>query len=37
LCDNNCEADRQALPKIIDGLTAEGYRFVTISQLLTYN
>lgn len=30
------EADREALPKIIDELKASGYSFVTISQLLKY-
>jgi peptidoglycan/xylan/chitin deacetylase (PgdA/CDA1 family) len=31
-----CESDRKALVEIIDGLKKEGYRFVTISELLTY-
>jgi chitin deacetylase len=33
-CGNSCEADREALPKIIDGLKANGYDFVTVSQLI---
>lgn len=32
----NCEADIEALPYIIDGLMANGYKFITISQLLDY-
>lgn len=35
-CDKVCAADRAAIPRIIDGLEARGYQFVTISQLLTY-
>jgi peptidoglycan-N-acetylglucosamine deacetylase len=33
-CGTECEADREALPVIIDQLLANGYRFVTVSQLL---
>lgn len=33
-CEGPCEADRQALPRIIAGLKAKGYRFVTVSELL---
>lgn len=36
-CENNCAADRQALRQIIGELQSEGYRFVTISELLTYD
>lgn len=35
-CGENCQADRDALPKIIDGLKAKGYEFVTINKLLQY-
>jgi peptidoglycan/xylan/chitin deacetylase (PgdA/CDA1 family) len=35
-CGSACEADRKALPEIIDGLIAKGYKFVTINQLLEY-
>lgn len=35
-CDTVCAAGREALPKIIDELQVEGYRFVTISELLEY-
>jgi peptidoglycan/xylan/chitin deacetylase (PgdA/CDA1 family) len=35
-CKDECLADREALPKIIDELRAEGYSFVTISQLDRY-
>jgi chitin deacetylase len=35
-CNDACLADREALPKIIDGLKNKGYKFVTISQLLNY-
>lgn len=35
-CKTTCEADRQALPGIIDGLKAQGYSFVTVSKLLSY-
>lgn len=31
-----CVADREALAEIIDGLQKEGYRFVTVSELLKY-
>jgi chitin deacetylase len=33
-CNDECSADREALPQIIDGLKAKGYRFVLISELL---
>ena len=33
-CKTECAADRQALPKIIDGLREQGYSFATISELL---
>jgi len=33
-CGMECDADRVALPVIIDQLQADGYRFVTVSQLL---
>lgn len=36
-CSTSCEADRLALPKIIDNLKAQGYEFVTVSQLLNIN
>ena len=36
LCDKECTSDREALPKIIDGLKLKGYRFVTVSDLLKY-
>lgn len=36
LCES-CEDGRQALELIIDKLQSEGYKFVTISELLTYN
>lgn len=35
-CSEECNADREALPRIIDALKAEGYTFVTISKLLEY-
>ncbi len=35
-CKNECEADREALSKIIDELKADGYSFVTVSELLKY-
>ncbi len=35
-CDKEFVADREALPKIIEGLLSKGYRFVTISELLKY-
>jgi peptidoglycan/xylan/chitin deacetylase (PgdA/CDA1 family) len=28
------EASRKALPRILEALAADGYRFVTVSQLL---
>jgi peptidoglycan/xylan/chitin deacetylase (PgdA/CDA1 family) len=31
-----CEAQREAIGRIIDGLQAKGYQFVTVSKLLTY-
>jgi len=31
-----CNSQREAISKIIDGLKAKGYRFVTVSELLTY-
>lgn len=34
-CDT-CNGQRKAISKIIDGLQAKGYRFVTVSELLTY-
>lgn len=33
-CESECEADREALPQIIDRLQEQGYQFVTISELL---
>jgi peptidoglycan-N-acetylglucosamine deacetylase len=33
---NDCQNDRAAIGKIIDGLHAKGYQFVTISQILMY-
>jgi peptidoglycan-N-acetylglucosamine deacetylase len=33
-CGKECEADRDALPKIIDGLQEKGYTLVTINELL---
>lgn len=33
-CNQQCAADREALPRIIDGLRAQGYRFMTVSELL---
>jgi chitin deacetylase len=35
-CKEECQADRDALEPIIDGLRAKGYTFVTISELLKY-
>ena len=35
-CGQECEADREALPGVIDRLTAKGYRFVPVSQLLSF-
>jgi peptidoglycan/xylan/chitin deacetylase (PgdA/CDA1 family) len=35
-CDS-CESDRQAIGQIIDKLQSMGYKFVTISELLTYD
>lgn len=34
-CDT-CNGQREAVSKLIDGLQAKGYRFVTVSELLTY-
>jgi peptidoglycan/xylan/chitin deacetylase (PgdA/CDA1 family) len=31
-----CNSQREAIRKIIDGLQAKGYQFVTVSELLTY-
>jgi chitin deacetylase len=33
----SCSADRDAISKIIVGLRKKGYRFVTVSELLTYD
>jgi peptidoglycan-N-acetylglucosamine deacetylase len=35
-CEKDCVADREALPKIINRLQSRGYKFVTVSELLTY-
>jgi len=35
-CDVDCEADRKALPIIIDKLNERGYEFVTVSALMKY-
>ena len=35
-CEVECAADREALLQIIDGLQSKGYKFVTVSELLTY-
>lgn len=32
----SCSSDREAIPKIIDGLQAKGFQFVTVSTLLSY-
>lgn len=32
----SCDSDREAIGDIIDGLKAEGYTFVTVSQLLSH-
>jgi peptidoglycan-N-acetylglucosamine deacetylase len=32
----SCSSDREAVGKIIDGLKKQGYTFVTVSELLTY-
>lgn len=34
---SNCQSDRDALSKIIDALKARNYKFVTVSELLTYS
>ncbi len=34
-CDT-CNGQREAVSKIVDGLKAKGYRFVTVSELLVY-
>lgn len=36
LCATACAADREALPIIIDKLVVEGYRFVTIGEMLVH-
>jgi peptidoglycan/xylan/chitin deacetylase (PgdA/CDA1 family) len=33
-CETQCAAAREALPRIIDGLRAKGFRFVKVSELL---
>lgn len=33
-CADECRADREALPRIIERLGADGYRFVTVQELL---
>jgi chitin deacetylase len=33
-CENNCAADREALPQIIDRLKYDGYTFATVNELL---
>jgi chitin deacetylase len=33
-CESDCEADREALPLIIDGLRDRGYVFVTVNELI---
>jgi peptidoglycan-N-acetylglucosamine deacetylase len=33
-CEQECQSDREALPKIIDSLKVQGYTLVTISELL---
>ncbi len=33
-CADSCRADREALPRIIERLRADGYRFVTVRELL---
>lgn len=33
-CESRCQADREALPLIIDELQSNGYKFVTVSDLL---
>ena len=35
-CSTECKSDREMLPVIIQGLKKQGYRFVTISELLDY-
>jgi len=35
-CETACEADREALPHIIDVLKEKGYAFVTVSELLKF-
>ena len=35
-CGQSCAADREALPRIIDNLRADGYRLVTVSELLEH-
>ncbi len=36
-CGAECAADREALPEVITGLQAGGYRLVTVGELLSYN
>lgn len=35
-CGDQCKADREALPVIIDELTNRGFQFVTVSELMKY-
>jgi peptidoglycan-N-acetylglucosamine deacetylase len=35
-CEKECADDRDALPNIIEGLQSQGYKFVTVSELFTY-
>jgi peptidoglycan/xylan/chitin deacetylase (PgdA/CDA1 family) len=35
-CEGLCQSDRDALPQIIEGLKAKGFRFVTVTELLEY-
>lgn len=34
-CDVECSADREALPRIIEGLKVKGYQLATVTQLLS--
>jgi chitin deacetylase len=36
LCNEDCKADREALPTIIQELKKKGYKFVSVSELLNY-
>jgi peptidoglycan/xylan/chitin deacetylase (PgdA/CDA1 family) len=36
-CPSHCQADREALPHIIDKLREKGYQFLTVSELLKCN